>query len=117
MIQDNYYQPKSFHLAQIFLLTLFYDLAIFDPVMNAKKVKRQSGRKLNESSIPFSKLNYQLFGTAFFLILVGYWALAQLPVDGFLTLTFAPILLVLGYCVVIPLAIMIGGKNTAGDKT
>ena len=62
--------------------------------MNAKKVKRQSGRKLKESGVPFTKLNYQLFGIASFLILIGYWALAQLPVDGFLTLTFAPILLV-----------------------
>ena len=85
--------------------------------MNHKNVKRQSGRKLKDSGLPFTKLNYQLFGIASFLILVGYLALAQPPVDGFLTLTFAPILLVLGYCVVIPLAIMIGSKNPAGDKT
>ncbi len=85
--------------------------------MNAKKVKRQSGRKLKDSGVPFTKLNYQLFGFASLIILVGYWALAQLPVDGFLTLTFAPILLVVGYCVLIPLAIISGNKNTEGDKT
>ena len=84
--------------------------------MNDKKVKRKSGRKLKDSGMPFAKLNYQLFGIASFLILVGYWALAQFPVDGFLTLTLAPILLVFGYCVLIPLAI-ISGNNTKVDKT
>ena len=85
--------------------------------MNDKKVKRQSGRKVKESSLPFIKLNYQLFGIATFIILVGYWALAQPPVDGFLTLTLAPILLVVSYCVLIPLAIIVGNKSTEGDKT
>jgi len=85
--------------------------------MNDKKVKRKSGRKLKDSGVPFTKLNYQLFGIASFLILVGYWALAQYPVDGFLTLTLAPILLVVSYCVLIPLAIISGNKNTKGDKT
>ncbi len=85
--------------------------------MNDKKEKRQSGRKLKDSGVPFTKLNYQLFGIGSFLILVGYWALAQAPVDGLLTLTFAPILLVVGYCVLIPLAIISGNKNAEGDKT
>ncbi len=85
--------------------------------MNDKKVKRQSRRKLKDSGVPFTKLNYQLFGIASFIILIGYWALAQPPVDGFWTLTFAPILLVVGYCVLIPLAIIIGHKNTTGTKT
>jgi len=85
--------------------------------MNDKKVKRQSRRKLKDSGVPFTKLNYQLFGIGSFLILLGYWALAQAPVDGLLTLTLAPILLVAGYCVLIPLAIISGNKNTEGDKT
>ena len=84
--------------------------------MNDKKVKRQSGRKLKDSGVPFTKLNYQLFGIASFLILVGYWALSQPPVDVFLTLTFAPILLVFGYCVLILLAIISCNKNREGDK-
>lgn len=85
--------------------------------MNDKKVKRKSGRKLKYSGVPFTKLNYQLFGIASLLILAGYWALSQPPVDGFLTLTLAPILLVVSYCVLIPLAIISGNKSTEGDKT
>jgi len=40
------------------------------------------------------------------LLIVGYICLAQPPVDGFLSLTLAPILLVLSFCVVFPYAIM-----------
>jgi hypothetical protein len=40
------------------------------------------------------------------MIVIGYICLAQPPLDGFLSLTLAPILLVLAYCVVFPYAIM-----------
>ncbi|MDA0745124.1 MAG: hypothetical protein O2954_01295 [bacterium] len=39
-------------------------------------------------------------------ILLGYLCLAQPPVDGFLLLSLAPVLLVIGYCVLIPLALL-----------
>jgi hypothetical protein len=65
--------------------------------------KKKSRKKV---SAIISEQNYMLFGLAALLLLVGYWALSQPPVDGFVTLTVAPILLVIGYCVVIPLAIM-----------
>jgi len=84
--------------------------------MNDKKAKRRPGRKLKETGISLTKRNYQLFGLASIVVLAGYWALAQPPVDGFLTLTLAPILLVIGYCVLIPLAIIISDKSTKGEK-
>lgn len=56
--------------------------------------------------IPFTRKNYIAFGVGLALLAVGYICLAQPPVDGFLSLTLAPILLVLGYCVVFPYAIM-----------
>jgi hypothetical protein len=65
--------------------------------------KKKSRKKV---SAIISEQNYMLFGLAALLLFVGYWALSQPPVDGFVTLTVAPILLVIGYCVVIPLAIM-----------
>ena len=78
--------------------------------------KRRYGRKAKFSAPPvYSKRNYQLFGLAFFIIFIGYYALKQGPVDGVLTMTVAPILLVLGYCVVIPLAIIYSAKNKTND--
>jgi hypothetical protein len=40
-------------------------------------------------------------------LLTGYICLAQPPVEGFLSLTLAPILLVIGYVGIIPYAIMV----------
>jgi uncharacterized membrane protein HdeD (DUF308 family) len=73
----------------------------------AKKVARKIKSQL---SLPFTKANYLLFGLSILVIILGYIALAQPPVDGFLTLTVAPILLVVGYCVMIPFSIMYRSK-------
>lgn len=63
-------------------------------------------RKRIAENLPFKKTNYQIIGVGLLLILLGYVALAQEPWDGFLPLVVAPILLVLGYCVVIPIGIL-----------
>jgi hypothetical protein len=65
--------------------------------------KKKSGKRINTL---FARPNFVLFGLAALFILTGYWALSQEPVDGFLSLTLAPILLVIGYCVIIPFASM-----------
>ena len=56
--------------------------------------------------IPFTRKNYIAFAVAFAVTGLGFIFLAQPPVDGFMSLTLAPILLVLGYCVLFPYAIM-----------
>jgi hypothetical protein len=50
--------------------------------------------------LPFGRRNYILFGVAALIIVAGYVALAR----G--SLTLAPILLLVGYLVVIPWAIL-----------
>jgi len=56
--------------------------------------------------LPFTKKNYILFAIGIFVIVIGYVTL------GYGSITLAPILLVLGYCVLIPIAIIInGGKE------
>ena len=55
---------------------------------------------------PFTKKNWILFAIGLFTILLGYVLLSIPPADGFLSLTLAPILLVVGYCVLIPMAIL-----------
>lgn len=66
--------------------------------------------------IALSKSNYILAITGLVVIVVGYVCLAQPPVNGFLTLTVAPILLVAGYCVILPLAILWRG-NKQGERS
>jgi len=52
---------------------------------------------------PFGMKNYILFGIAILVIVVGYILL------GSGSMTMAPLLLVVGYCVLIPIAIMVRG--------
>lgn len=56
-----------------------------------------------EKKWPFGPTNYYLIGAALFFVIVGYVALAS----G--SITWAPILLVLGYCVFFPAGIIWGG--------
>ena len=50
-----------------------------------------------------------IFSVAIVMIAMGFWWLSR----G--SLTLAPVLLVAGYCVAIPVAIMTGGEGT-GDR-
>ena len=56
-------------------------------------------------TLPFGKRNYVLFAIGLAIIVIGYIAL------GYGDITLAPILLVLGYCVVIPIAIIISPEK------
>ena len=68
-------------------------------------------RKNKVTRQTFTKSNYVLFGIGIFILLIGYIALSQGPVAGFLSLSLAPVLLVLGYFVIIPIAIMFTNKE------
>jgi hypothetical protein len=88
----------------------------------AKTEKRASSKqKPTSGSLPFSKINYEILVAGIICIVLGYIALAQQPWDGSMPLVVAPILLVLGYCVVIPLGILYrkrsgDGVNNAGPS-
>lgn len=59
--------------------------------------------------LPFTRKNWTLFAIGLATIALGYLVLSVPPADGFLSLTLAPLLLVAGYCVLIPLAILARG--------
>lgn len=63
--------------------------------------------------LPFKKMNYILFLAGLVVILIGYLCLAKGPWDSFCSLTLAPVLLVIGYCVVMPVAILYRKKEKA----
>jgi Flp pilus assembly protein TadB len=65
----------------------------------AKQAKKQKPSRA-EIEWPFGPRNYIIFGVALVIIIIGYILLAQ----G--SITAAPLLLVIGYCVVIPVAIL-----------
>jgi hypothetical protein len=71
----------------------------------AKAIRKRDQRR-REESLPLSKENFIIIGVGIVVILLGYAALLEGSVEGFLPLVAAPILLVLGYCVIIPLGIL-----------
>ena len=76
--------------------------------------RRRSGRQQDRRGrasrgLPYTRWNAVMFAVALGVIVIGYICLSRPPVDGFLSLTLAPVLLVLGYCVLIPIALLVGG--------
>jgi hypothetical protein len=61
--------------------------------------------------LPFTRRNWTLLAVGLATIALGYLALGVPPADGFLSLTLAPLLLVAGYCVLIPLALLAREKK------
>ena len=74
-------------------------------------VKAKSTQKVKAETGPiFGKRNYILFGVGLVAIIVGYIFL------GSGDTVVSPILLVLGYCVIIPVAIIIKDKKKLPDR-
>ena len=67
-------------------------------------------------ALPFTRRNWILFLVGLGVIAVGYVLLRIPPVDGFLSLTAAPILLVAGYCVILPAAILVRHRGRNGGE-
>ena len=63
----------------------------------------------------FRKINYLLFGAGLALLMLGYFFMANGEVNSFQSLTLAPILLFLGYIIVIPVALVFREKQTENE--
>lgn len=62
-------------------------------------------KKEEKTGLPFGPANYLIMAAALVVIILGYISL------GSGSITLAPILLVLGYCVLFPLGIIWGGRR------
>jgi len=74
----------------------------------AKSVRKadKKRRSLRDDNLPLQRQNFIILGIGLLVIIAGYVAMSEGSVEGFLPLVLAPILLVLGYCVVIPFGIL-----------
>jgi len=61
---------------------------------------------MSTKHFPFTRRNWAIFGLGIAAIVFGYFLLSIPPADGFWSLTAAPLLLVAGYCVLLPIAIL-----------
>ena len=78
--------------------------------MAAQKAKQKTKKKTRQA-IPFGRENYIIFLIGILVIVLGYIFLAQGPADSFWSLTLAPILLVISYCIIIPISIIYRKKT------
>ena len=74
-----------------------------------EKLKDKSDMKFS-LSWGFSKLNYLIFTFGLISVFFGYIVMATGEVNSFQSLTLAPILLFLGYIVLIPISLLIKAK-------
>jgi len=83
------------------------------------KLKTQSKKKkkIEVFQLSLSAYNYIVIGIGILLIIIGYVFLSENSVDGFMPTVAAPIILVLGYCVVIPMGILMNfGKKEKSEN-
>jgi len=82
--------------------------------MSAVKVtvKPRSARKPVETDLGFNwgGLNTLLLSLGLVVLAAGYWALSR----G--SITLAPVLLVLGYCGLIPASLLVRGRNQGSGE-
>ncbi len=82
----------------IFLQTRI--IAINFPIMKENK-------KTVKFLWPYKRKNYLLFGVGVFVIIVGYLIMYLGEVNSFQSLVISPLLLLVGYLVIIPIALLI----------
>ncbi len=86
----------------------------------AKPIRRkdlQRKRITKDEILPLGKENFRIIGIGLLVIVAGYLAMLEGSVEGFLPLVLAPILLVAGYCVIVPLGIMYRKKERPASDT
>ena len=63
------------------------------------------------SSWSFTRSNYMLFGFSLFVILFGYLVMYTGETDSVQSTKISPVILTIGYCVLIPISILYKSKK------
>ncbi len=85
------------------------------PKSKGKKLQTSKTKQKREFSFPLEKENFMIVGLGIALLIVGYILMSQNSVDGFMPTVVSPILLIAGYCVVIPYGILKRPKSEIAE--
>jgi hypothetical protein len=80
------------------------------------KGKKTALKSKKDTSFPLEKENFYIISAGIILIILGYVLMSRNSVDGFLPSVLSPILLVFGYCFVIPYGILRKSKEKIIQK-
>jgi hypothetical protein len=77
-------------------------------VAKAVKTRKHEAKhkSFHDENMPLDPVNFKIIGVGVVVIIAGYLAMMSGGIEGFLPLVLSPILLVLGYCVIIPIGIL-----------
>lgn len=78
--------------------------------MKEKKLKKKQSFV---EKISLTSINYIVFLVGVAIVTIGFFLMATGGRDSAQSLTISPIFLLIGYLVVIPISIFIGGKNNS----
>ena len=59
---------------------------------------------------PFNKTNYAIFGIGIIVIIIGYLIISFNEVNSMASTRIGPLMLFVGYCVIIPISIIYNKK-------
>ena len=65
----------------------------------------------------FTKYNYMIFGIGLLFIIIGYILMSAGETTSILSTKISPLILFLGYCVIIPVSIIMNFKKRGGSST
>lgn len=86
-----------------------------NPTEKSTELKSRKLRRKPAKWQLFEAVNYRIFIAGIAVLIIGYIFMMQGPHDSFLSLHLSPVLLVIGYCILIPLAILYRSSKKEGD--
>ncbi|MDZ7372389.1 MAG: hypothetical protein ONB23_00325 [candidate division KSB1 bacterium] len=83
--------------------------------MHRESHRRAPARAPKRKGLSLDAANLRLLGIGVGVLGLGYLLLAQGPYNSFWSLTLAPVVLLLGYLVIIPAAILWRGRKRGAE--
>ncbi len=87
----------------------------------AKQVKRKSRTAKAKSVSPFknywNKPNYIILGVGLAILIIGFYLMTFGPWDNPVSLTLSPLVLLIAYLIIFPLAILYKKKKDSGSNS
>ncbi|HCK99358.1 MAG TPA: DUF3098 domain-containing protein [Candidatus Marinimicrobia bacterium] len=82
----------------------------------AKLKKKSSKAPAFIEHLTLKNANFIIFGIGILTIIIGYYIMATGDTYSFQSLSLAPIVLLIGYLIIIPIAILYKKKNNSGSN-
>jgi hypothetical protein len=81
------------------------------------RAKQNDNKPVRPFQMPFDAKNMRIIALGVAVIVLGYIVMYFSPTMGDMALTVSPILLLLGYCVIVPMGIMAGVRKKRSATT